>query len=118
LSAEVLTSRYNDEQIAQYLKHFRADSIGWYQNDPYEQCTKLWSVRDCEAIRETLLGDKEDPDDRKWTIMGQSFGGFCAITYVSFFSEGLKEVFITGGLAPLVDHPDTVYEHLIRGFIS
>ncbi|KAF8508294.1 alpha/beta-hydrolase [Gautieria morchelliformis] len=102
LSAEVLTSRYNDEQIAQYLKRFRADSI----------------VRDCEAIREILLGDKEDPEDRKWTIMGQSYGGFCAITYLSFFSEGLKEVFITGGLAPLVDHPDIVYHHLIPTLVK
>lgn len=51
---------------------------------------------------------------RKWTIMGQSFGGFCAINYLSFYSEGLKEVFLTGGLAPLVDGPDPVYEALFR----
>jgi alpha-beta hydrolase superfamily lysophospholipase len=71
-------------------------------------------VRDCEAIREILLGQKEDPEDRKWTIMGQSFGGFCAINYLSFHGAGLKEVFLTGGLAPLVHHPDPVYERLIR----
>jgi hypothetical protein len=47
--------------------------------------------------------------------MGQSFGGFCAITYLSFYSEGLKEVFITGGLAPLVDKPQQVYEATVRG---
>jgi len=46
--------------------------------------------------------------------LGQSFGGFCAITYLSFHPEGLKEVFITGGLAPLLDHPDVVYERLIH----
>jgi hypothetical protein len=46
--------------------------------------------------------------------MGQSFGGFCAITYLSFYSEGLKDVFITGGLAPLVDHPDPDYEWTVR----
>ena len=44
--------------------------------------------------------------------MGQSFGGFCAIHYISFYPEGIKEVFLTGGLAPLVDHPDPVYESL------
>jgi hypothetical protein len=76
------------------------------------------SVRDCEAIRSILLGDKENPDDRKWTIMGQSFGSFCAMTYVSFFNDGLKEVFIAGGPGPLVDHPDPVYQRLIRTFIA
>lgn len=67
------------------------------------------AVRDCETIRKTLLGHKADPEDRKWTILGQSFGGFCALTYLSFFSQGLKEVFLTGGLAPIVKSPDPVY---------
>ncbi|KZT18642.1 alpha/beta-hydrolase [Neolentinus lepideus HHB14362 ss-1] len=98
ISPEVLTSLKSDQEIADYLKHFRADSI----------------VKDCEAIRKILLGHKKDPEDRKWTIMGQSFGGFCAITYLSFHSDGLKEVFMTGGLAPLVDHPDPVYKATIK----
>lgn len=72
-----------------------------------------FSVRDCEAIRKTLLGHKEDPEDQKWSILGQSFGGFCALNYLSFFPQGLKEVFLTGGLAPLVDRPDSVYEATI-----
>ncbi|CAA7260406.1 unnamed protein product [Cyclocybe aegerita] len=91
-----------DEEIAQYLKHFRADNI----------------VRDCEFIRNELLGHKESPEDRKWSLMGQSFGGFCIITYLSFFSAGLKEVFMTGGLAPLVDQPDAVYEALAKRVIK
>ena len=74
-------------------------------------------VKDCEAIRKILIGDKEKPEDRKWTILGQSFGGFCALTYLSFYSEGLKDVFLTGGLAPLVDHPDPIYEALISWFL-
>ncbi|KAF9221403.1 alpha/beta-hydrolase [Gyrodon lividus] len=87
-----------DQEIVQYLKHFRADNI----------------VRDCEAIRNHLLGKKENPNDRKWTIMGQSFGGFCATTYLSFYADGLKEVFMTGGLPPLVDQPDVVYKVLTK----
>jgi pimeloyl-ACP methyl ester carboxylesterase len=71
-------------------------------------------VKDCEAIRKLLLGHKSSPEERKWTIMGQSFGGFCAINYLSFYHEGIKEVFLTGGLAPLVDQPDPVYESLAR----
>ncbi|KJA28762.1 hypothetical protein HYPSUDRAFT_61609 [Hypholoma sublateritium FD-334 SS-4] len=103
LSPDTLPSNVKtDQEIANYLKFFRADSI----------------VKDCEFIRKELLGHKESPEDRKWTIMGQSFGGFCAITYLSFHSEGLKEVFTTGGLAPLVDQPDIVYEALVRKVIK
>ncbi|KAJ7125222.1 alpha/beta-hydrolase [Mycena epipterygia] len=98
ISPESLPSRLvTDQDKADYLKHFRADSI----------------VKDCEEIRKILLGDKPNPEDRKWTVMGQSFGGFCAITYLSLFPSGLKEVFLTGGLAPLVDSPDRVYASLI-----
>ncbi|KAH6910279.1 alpha/beta-hydrolase [Coprinopsis sp. MPI-PUGE-AT-0042] len=86
----------NDEQIAKYLKHFRADSI----------------VKDCESIRKILLGNKPNPEDQKWSLIGQSFGGFCCLTYLSFHPESLKQVFLTGGLAPLVDGPDKVYEAL------
>ena len=65
-------------------------------------------MQDCEFIRKQLLGDRESAEDQKWTVLGQSFGGFCIITYLSFHSEGLKEVLITGGLAPLVEQPDGV----------
>lgn len=34
-------------------------------------------MRDCEAIRKVLLGNE------KWTVVGQSFGGFCATAYLS-----------------------------------
>jgi len=103
ISADTLPVRLkSDQDIANYFKHFRADSI----------------VKDCESIRQILIGDKPEKEDRKWTIMGQSFGGFCAITYLSFHSEGLKEVFITGGLAPLGDNPDPNYERTVRKVIS
>ncbi|KAF7980810.1 hypothetical protein HWV62_36420 [Athelia sp. TMB] len=98
LTPDVLTDLPSDLDKAEYVKHFRADNI----------------VNDCEAIRKILLGDQEKPEDRKWTILGQSFGGFCALNYLSFHSEGLKEVFVTGGLAPLVDDPDVVYAALIH----
>ena len=75
-----------DEQV-EYLKHFRADNI----------------VRDCEFIRNSLNSGK------KWSVLGQSFGGFCITTYLSFHPEGLEAAIITGGFAPLVDDPDAVY---------
>ncbi len=71
---------------AQYLTHFRADSI----------------VADAEAIRGALGAEP-------WTVYGQSYGGFCALTYLSFAPAGLREVLITGGLAPLEGPADRVY---------
>lgn len=72
---------------AEYLTHFRADSI----------------VADAEAIRHALGSDP-------WTVYGQSYGGFCALSYLSFAPEGLREVLITGGLAPLAGPADRVYQ--------
>lgn len=97
LSASVLALRGDDQVQANYLKSFRADSI----------------VRDCEAVRQALTAEYPE-EKRKWSVLGQSFGGFCCVTYLSTFPEGLKEVFLTGGLPPLVDHPDPVYERCVR----
>ena len=75
------------EAQADYLQHFRADNI----------------VRDAEAIRKALIGDKP------WSILGQSFGGFCAMNYLSTAPQGLKEVLITGGIPSLTRPTDDVY---------
>ncbi|GII52061.1 alpha/beta hydrolase [Planotetraspora thailandica] len=69
------------------LRHFRADSI----------------VRDAELLRAHLVGD------RPWSVLGQSFGGFCALTYLSLAPEGLREVMIAGGLPSLTASPYDVY---------
>jgi pimeloyl-ACP methyl ester carboxylesterase len=79
------------QQQADYLKHFRADSI----------------VRDAEWIRHELAIDR-------WSILGQSFGGFCAMTYLSIAPDGLREAIITGGLAPVGRHTDDVYAATYR----
>ncbi|KAK1217229.1 hypothetical protein PQX77_020119 [Marasmius sp. AFHP31] len=101
-SFETLPSRIKtDQQIADYLKFFRADSI----------------VKDCEVIRNALLGSRPD-EEQKWSLFGQSFGGFCIITYLSFFPENVKEAFLTGGLAPLIDHPDPNYEATAKKVIT
>lgn len=86
-NARSLAGRSPREQ-ASYLKHFRADSI----------------VRDCELIRRRLLGD-----GGKWSVLGQSYGGFCTVTYLSLAPDGLREAFITGGLPPLDRTADDVY---------
>jgi hypothetical protein len=42
-------------------------------------------------------------------VLGQSFGGFCAVTYLSVAPEGLREVLITGGLPGLRSSAEDVY---------
>ena len=74
------------EAQAEYLKLFRADSI----------------VRDAEWIRRELGVER-------WSILGQSFGGFCALTYLSIAPEGLREALFTGGLPPIGRAVDDVY---------
>ena len=71
---------------AGYLKHFRADSI----------------VRDAEVVRRELGIDR-------WSVLGQSFGGFCVMSYLSLFPGSLREALLTGGLAPIGRHTDEVY---------
>jgi pimeloyl-ACP methyl ester carboxylesterase len=71
---------------AEYLTHFRADSI----------------VRDAEHIRQELGVDR-------WSVLGQSFGGFTSMTYLSIAPQGLREAFITGGLAPIGRPVDDIY---------
>ncbi|CAG7971438.1 unnamed protein product [Penicillium salamii] len=92
ITAGTLARQGDAIKQAEYLKNFRADNI----------------VRDCEAIRNILTNDYP-ADQRQWSILGQSFGGFCAVTYLSKFPEGLREAFLTGGLPPLTSGPDPVY---------
>jgi pimeloyl-ACP methyl ester carboxylesterase len=92
ISADTLALQGDAQKQADYLKHFRADNI----------------VRDCEAIRKTLTEDYPS-ELKKWSIFGQSFGGFCAFTYLSFFPDGLREVFTTGGVPPIGKTADEVY---------
>ena len=42
-------------------------------------------------------------------MLGQSFGGFCTMTYLSLAPEGIREAFLTGGLPGLGATADDVY---------
>ncbi|MFJ4483072.1 alpha/beta fold hydrolase [Streptomyces longwoodensis] len=84
---QTLPLRGGPAEQAAYLAHFRADSI----------------VRDCELVRRRVTGGAP------WTVLGQSFGGFCTVTYLSLAPEGLAAALITGGLPSLDAHADDVY---------
>jgi pimeloyl-ACP methyl ester carboxylesterase len=76
---------------ADYLTRFRADSI----------------VLDAELIRRQLT-------DEPWAVLGQSFGGFCTVSYLSFAPHGIREAFITGGLPGLTATADDLYRRTYR----
>lgn len=72
---------------ADYLSHFRADSI----------------VADAEHIRKTRFGG------RRWSTVGQSYGGFLTLTYLSVAPEALTACYVTGGLASIRPDAAEVY---------
>jgi pimeloyl-ACP methyl ester carboxylesterase len=77
----------NGSESAAYLQHFRADSI----------------VRDAELLREALGVER-------WSILGQSFGGFCVFAYLSLAPDAVREALVTGGTPPVTGRPvDDVY---------
>uniref|UniRef100_A0A7C9FQG3 AB hydrolase-1 domain-containing protein n=1 Tax=Opuntia streptacantha TaxID=393608 RepID=A0A7C9FQG3_OPUST len=82
LTVSAMQQMKSAKDLAEYLTHFRADNI----------------VKDAEFIRVRIV-----PEAGPWTVLGQSYGGFCAITYLSFAPQGLKQVLLTGGIPPIGD---------------
>lgn len=74
-------------QVAHYLSLFRADAI----------------VADAEILRRTVIGD------RRWDTLGQSYGGFVTLTYLSTAPEGLDHCYVTGGVPGLTATAEDVY---------
>jgi pimeloyl-ACP methyl ester carboxylesterase len=91
VTRHTLPAEGSPEQQADHLVHFRAPSI----------------VQDAEAIRLAL-------GSGPWTVLGQSFGGFCTLSYLSWHPEGVARALITGGLAPLDGHAEQVYRATYR----
>lgn len=78
--------RLTPVEQANYLRFFRADSI----------------VRDAEMIRTAMGIDR-------WAVLGDSFGGFCVLTYLSAAPDGLVLALINAGLPPFGGGIDEVY---------
>jgi len=94
---DTLARQRSGRDLADYLGHFRADAI----------------VADCEWIRRELLGE-----DTPWSVLGQSYGGFCITHYLSAHPEGLREVYITGGLPPVGVPVDDIYRATYRRVVE
>jgi pimeloyl-ACP methyl ester carboxylesterase len=87
--------RRTPQELAERLSHHRADAI----------------VRDAEAFREAL-------GVASWSVMGQSFGGFCVVHYLGAFPGSLRAALVTGGLPPLDRGIDEVYAETYRTSIA
>lgn len=92
----VVAGRGDGSAGAEFLTHFRADSI----------------VRDLEHVRTTMY------DGRRWTTLAQSFGGWITLTYLSFAPEGLTASYICGGVPGTPPDATEVYrrtfDHVAR----
>lgn len=82
-----ITRGRTPQQVADYLSLFRADAI----------------VADAELLRRQLIGD------RRWQTLGQSYGGFCTLTYLSQAPEGLDRCYVTGGVPGITADAAEVY---------
>ncbi|NUR06692.1 MAG: alpha/beta fold hydrolase [Nocardioidaceae bacterium] len=82
-------------QQADHLALFRADAI----------------VADAELLRLHLGVDR-------WSVLGQSFGGFTALRYLSAAPEGLREVLFTGGVPPVGRPIDDVYAATYQAMLA
>ncbi len=101
INTDALLLQGGPQEQADYLKLFRADNI----------------VRDYEAVRQCLTADF--PDERKkWSTFGQSYGGFVTLTYLSTYPQGLRESFMTGGLAPVRRTAEEVYRQTYKKVIE
>lgn len=74
-------------ELAEHVRLFRADSI----------------VADAEILRERVAGGT------KWDTLGQSYGGFVTLAYLSAAPHGLRTCYVTGGLPGLTATADEVY---------
>ena len=89
IDGDTIAGFADSQAAADYLSHFRADSI----------------VADAEHIRKTIY------DGRRWATLGQSFGGFLTLTYLSRAPAGLSSCLITGGLPDIDPDAEDVYRH-------
>ncbi|MFJ9842565.1 alpha/beta fold hydrolase [Kitasatospora sp. NPDC101155] len=87
VTARTATRFGSAHELADHLARFRADSI----------------VADAELIRRQLC------DGETWETLGQSYGGFVTLSYLSFAPEGLRACYVTGGLPGLDAAAEDVY---------
>lgn len=89
------------QEATDYMAQFRADNI----------------VKDAEAIKDALMVPLEpgspEPGPRPYgCALGQSFGGFCMMTYLSLIENPPTICLLTGGVAPMLTPAYDAYSSL------
>ncbi|MEV7625300.1 alpha/beta fold hydrolase [Actinoplanes sp. NPDC089786] len=86
VAARTIAGR-TDAELAAYLRLFRTDSI----------------VADAEVLRERVAGGA------RWDTLGQSYGGWITMAYLSAAPQALRTCYVTGGMPGLTATADDVY---------
>ena len=95
-SARSIARRGDARAQAEYLKRLLAPSI----------------VRDFEYLRLTEFGG------RAWTTLGQSYGGFLTLCYLSLFPQGIAASFTCGGIPHVPASAADVYAHTFPRMVA
>jgi proline iminopeptidase len=87
VDGRVISSFPTAKDAADYLACFRQDAI----------------VADAEHLRKTVYGG------RRWASLGQSYGGFITLAYLSTHPEALTSCYVAGGLIGIDATAEDVY---------
>ena len=93
---DCLFERGGIELQLHYLTNMRADAI----------------AADVEAIRVALCGTN------KLSLLGQSYGGFCMLSFMSFYKNSVGKCLFTCGLAPILQPVSEVYRATYRRMLT
>ncbi|CAK7241331.1 MAG: hypothetical protein STHCBS139747_002792 [Sporothrix thermara] len=98
---EPILQTFTPQEQADHLALFRQDNI----------------VRDLEAVRKSLQNCGIQ-SARKWTLVGQSYGGWVSFSYLSLYPQSLQMVIVTGGIPPVGQTADAVYKNTYKTLIK
>ena len=112
--------------IAEALKHYRVILLDQRGTGRSFRLDAALSPEEFSAERLALLRQENIVEDaealrkhlgvERWSVYGQSFGGFIITSYLSRYPEAIRHAYLTGGLptleAPVDDLYRTTYEKL------
>ena len=115
------------EEATKYVAQFRADNIVKDAEEIREALMlplEPGEVRPCAAASRSFLDVpsrhfvrtliiSQEPGPRPWGgALGQSFGGFCMMSYLSLIDRPPKTCLLTGGIAPMLTPVYDAYSSL------
>ena len=79
------------DAAAEYIRCFRAEQI----------------IADAEHLRREVYGGAP------WQTLGQSYGGFLTLSYLSFAPEALTACYVTGGITSIAPDAEEIYRNTL-----